>query len=459
MASINFPSTVGMLAGTPYVDPISGITYIWSGTYWYAQGPDAAPAIPPSYEELIPIGAVVPFANGVVPDGWLYCDGRSAGILRASYPDLFQALCVAPGFTPQTFTFSGGLFQKTGHGFKGGERLRLFTTGSLMTGVNQGIDYYVIYNSINAFALTAVRGGTAIVLSGSASGTHTYLQSLHGLGDGVSTFNLPDLRDEFIRGAGLVANIGAWQTDMFESHSHTINQQTSTAAGAIYTPIVQSGGNAINTSSVGGSETRPRNLALNYCIKASKLVTNTNLIDVQDTIAPVAQAAIDATWKLHSTITVTPGQQSIAFDPIPTTAKMIRLAIIDLSPASGNAFNMLLQAGASGVYDTTVGHYVGGGGDYNATHVNWVTRPGAVIFKNSAGNADNANGGLELIRVGNTNNWIVSGKLHDSNGNNLHDSTGKVALTSALNKLKLLFDNGGSPDTGFDTGSVALWYL
>lgn len=460
MASINFPSTVGLPVGYVFNDSLSGIKYVWNGIYWDANGPDGL-VVPPQREELMPIGAVLPFANGVVPDGWLQCDGTAK--LRDSYPDLYQALCVAPGFTPQTFTVdNAGIFTKNGHNFKGGERVRLFTTGSLLVGLSVGIDYYVIVLTVNTFSVSLSKGGTAIDPTGTTqSGTHTYLQSLYGLGDGNSTFNLPDLRDEFIRGAGAIANVGAWQVDTFKSHAHS---QTA-IAGSNQGTLINSNGAKENgtelTGYTGGSETRPRNVALNYCIKAYKLVTNNDLVDVEDLVQPIQQAAADATWKLHSTVTVTPGQQTIEFNPIPTSAKMIRLAIADLSPAAANAFNVMLQLGVSGVYDTTAGHYQGNCGiSHELSYIQWAAKPGAVILRNIAGDADNGVGTIELIRLGNTNTWILNSNIVRTNSNDgIISATGKVALTAALNKLKILFDDGGSGNTGFDTGSVALWYL
>lgn len=462
MASINFPSTVGLPIGYEFNDPLSNIKYVWNGVYWDANGPEGL-VIPPQREELMPIGAVLPFANGIVPDGWLHCDGSTK--LRNSYPDLYQALCVAPGFTPQTFTVdNAGVFTKNGHNFKGGERVRLFTTGSLLVGLSIGIDYFVIPLTVNTFNLSLSKGGAAIDPTGtSQSGTHTYLQSLYGLGDGNTTFNLPDLRDEFIRGAGTIANVGAWQVDTNKAHSHTIGAannggvvgavgNVATGAGSVQQP---------STNSSGGAESRPRNVALNYCIKAYKLVTNNDLIDVQDLVLPIEQAAADATWKLLSTVTVTPGQQTIAFDPIPTSAKMIRLAIADLSPAAANAFNVMLQLGASGVYDTTVGHYQGNCGvSHELSYIQWATKPGAVILRNIAGDADNGVGTIELIKLGNTNTWILNSNIVRTNSNDgIISATGKVALIATLNKLKILFDDNGAGNTGFDLGTVALWYL
>ncbi len=91
----------------------------------------------------------------------------------------------------------------------------------------------------------------------------------HGAGDGSTTFNLPDLRGEFIRGwddsRGVDAGraFGSWQADEFRSHVHyTHNSGTLTApygGGA--------GQQADPTSAAGGDETRPRNIALLACIK------------------------------------------------------------------------------------------------------------------------------------------------------------------------------------------------
>lgn len=92
-----------------------------------------------------------------------------------------------------------------------------------------------------------------------------------GVGDGSTTFNVPDLRGEFVRalddGRGVDSGraIGTAQGDEIKSHSHTI---------PLAALAVASGGNSgagagsgYSTAVTGGIETRPRNIALLACIK------------------------------------------------------------------------------------------------------------------------------------------------------------------------------------------------
>ncbi|MCG9008174.1 tail fiber protein [Laribacter hongkongensis] len=96
-----------------------------------------------------------------------------------------------------------------------------------------------------------------------------------GMGDGATTFNLPDLRGEFVRGwddgrgvdAGRV--IGSLQGQAIQSHFHpsgvTVGvgwnyPEPSAATGG-------TGGVVPQTGATGGTETRPRNIALLACIK------------------------------------------------------------------------------------------------------------------------------------------------------------------------------------------------
>ena len=98
-----------------------------------------------------------------------------------------------------------------------------------------------------------------------------------GVGDGSTTFKLPDLRGEFVRGfddgrgidSGRV--IGSSQAGSIESHSHNmlpgfaLNARVGVTGGG--TTAVFADGGATNTATTGGTETRPRNIALLACIK------------------------------------------------------------------------------------------------------------------------------------------------------------------------------------------------
>lgn len=160
----------------------------------------------------IPSGAIMPFAMSTAPSGWLKANGQA--VSRTTYADLFAAI------------------------------------------------------------------GTT-----------------YGSGDGSTTFNLPDLRAEFIRGwddgRGVDSGrgIGTTQTDQNKAHTHT--GSTSSDGAHTHTAVAftvanpslagtgSSGTQVVsgNTSSAGahthsltinsdgGTEARPRNVAMLYCIK------------------------------------------------------------------------------------------------------------------------------------------------------------------------------------------------
>ena len=102
-----------------------------------------------------------------------------------------------------------------------------------------------------------------------------------GAGDGVNTFNLPDLRGEFIRvwddgrGTDNGRAFGSWQADQNKAHAHNIQAWRITQVdptGGAYATGSDSGGaggqqDDIVSRSSGGNESRPRNIALLACIK------------------------------------------------------------------------------------------------------------------------------------------------------------------------------------------------
>jgi microcystin-dependent protein len=104
---------------------------------------------------------------------------------------------------------------------------------------------------------------------------YTAIGTTFGAGDGSTTFNLPDLRGEFIRGWDDARGVdsgrtfGSAQADDFKAHDHDVSW-TAAEGGSGAGSRVQNYNASYNnnaTETVGGDETRPRNIALLYCIK------------------------------------------------------------------------------------------------------------------------------------------------------------------------------------------------
>lgn len=119
-----------------------------------------------------------------------------------------------------------------------------------------------------------------------------------GVGDGSSTFNLPDLQGAFLRGTGshgssTMANssafagpsVGSFENDSFQGHRHTLKNfawfSTTTSNEIVgvtgNSPLAADGGSGsgvfdpktdgTNGTPRTGDETRPFNAGVMYCIK------------------------------------------------------------------------------------------------------------------------------------------------------------------------------------------------
>jgi len=67
-----------------------------------------------------------------------------------------------------------GVFTRTYHGLKDGERVILSTSGALPTGLSANTWYFVFVRGQDTFELSATIDGTSIVTSGTQSGTHWF---------------------------------------------------------------------------------------------------------------------------------------------------------------------------------------------------------------------------------------------------------------------------------------------
>ncbi|GAB7080831.1 tail fiber protein [Megalodesulfovibrio paquesii] len=155
--------------------------------------------------------------------------------------------------------------------------------------------------AVLAFAMAAAPAGW-LKCNGAAISRTTYaalfaaIGTVFGAGDGSTTFNLPDLRGEFVRGwddgrgADAGRTLGSAQASANLSHSHGVNDPShrhttnysgynpgSTPANQVMTSVGNYlfGVNSVSEFSVtgisiaanGASEARPRNIALLYCVK------------------------------------------------------------------------------------------------------------------------------------------------------------------------------------------------
>ena len=141
------------------------------------------------------------------------------------------------------------------------------------------IQSYVPIGAILAFAKASSPEGY-LECDGSEVSRVTYstlfsvIGTSYGNGNGSTTFNIPDLRGEFVRGwshgkldvdSGRL--FGSNQAEELKSHSHNY-VTSSTFGGGIGAGTSWTGTGTAVTDSVGGVETRPRNIALMYIIKA-----------------------------------------------------------------------------------------------------------------------------------------------------------------------------------------------
>jgi microcystin-dependent protein len=130
----------------------------------------------------------------------------------------------------------------------------------------------VIYHAANTPPTDFIKANGAAVSRTTYSALFTSIGTTFGVGDGSTTFNVPDLRGEFMRGWDDSRGIdngrafGSAQADELKSHTHSYSRaaQNNRADGGSSS---MTGYGTNTTGATGGSETRPRNIAMLACIK------------------------------------------------------------------------------------------------------------------------------------------------------------------------------------------------
>lgn len=190
-----------------------------------------------------------PLFSGLTPGARYYLDGTTAGAITATAP-----------------------------------------TDAVMVGIAKSattlwvdIDYVPAAQEVGTGSIIYVAKNTAptgyLKANGAAISRTTYgvlfaaIGTTFGAGDGSTTFNLPDLRGEFVRGwddgrgvdSGRV--LGSAQSDDFKTHTHGVWGSLQAGASGSAVTVMSGSSTAANSGSAGGTETRPRNVALLACIK------------------------------------------------------------------------------------------------------------------------------------------------------------------------------------------------
>jgi len=198
------------------------------------------------------------------------------------------------------------------------------TPDEMLEDILQGRDGTPI-GQIAAFAMSAVPNGWlecngAAISRSTFADLFTAIGETYGSGDGSTTFKLPDLRGEFLRGLdndrGVDAGrlIGSAQADAFQSfvigtdegakareHQYSANAGANVPKGGLYTSnaigdtgfVLKPISNGENGTPRMTNETRPRNVAVVYCIKAFHVSVNPTELDLANLANDVAQNASD----------------------------------------------------------------------------------------------------------------------------------------------------------------------
>tara|TARA_R110000772_G_scaffold22165_1_gene60195 strand:+ start:929 stop:1606 length:678 start_codon:yes stop_codon:yes gene_type:complete len=143
----------------------------------------------------------------------------------------------------------------------------------------------VIYHAANSAPTGFIKANGAALSRTTYADLFAVIGIVFGAGDGSTTFNVPDLRGEFLRGwadGGTVdsgRNFGSAQADAYKEHRHTLLGNSGGAVQALFnqSPVIAGiqnlTGSFTDPSSTMGNgngastETRPRNIALLACIK------------------------------------------------------------------------------------------------------------------------------------------------------------------------------------------------
>lgn len=141
----------------------------------------------------IPSGICSLWITDNIPNGWLLLNGDA--IDRTTYANLFNILVLDNGYDSNEGVFSWNAtdtFTEVGHTLVEDMLLRFKATGNIPGGFTAETDYYIKVIDADTFKLCTDEGLTLPVTATDTDTGADYEVSKSGLGDGSTTFNLPN---------------------------------------------------------------------------------------------------------------------------------------------------------------------------------------------------------------------------------------------------------------------------
>ena len=225
----------------------------------------------------VPTGSTLAWHTTSIPTGYLECDG--AAISMTTYEDLYDVVTNTYGMDAgTTFTAAASdIITAVGHGLSASDVIEVTTSAAdLPDGLTIGTKYYVKYLTTDTFSVSLTAGGADVDILDTGTGTHSFHSDL----------KVPDFRGEFLRGwdngrsvdpdkasrtdrgDGTTGDVvGSKQGHQLDSHAHTQARGGDNTGTSFLSLGASSNTGTQTSSSVGGNETRPRNVNVMYCIK------------------------------------------------------------------------------------------------------------------------------------------------------------------------------------------------
>ncbi|EMO81984.1 hypothetical protein LEP1GSC126_2072, partial [Leptospira kirschneri str. 200801774] len=184
---------------------------------------------------LIPIGSIIEDGLNLAPSA-NFKDANAQAISRNTFVTLWNSVHRAiTGIVPTTDRISC-----TNHGCIEGQLVKFSFTGG---GITALVNYYVRNPTTNDFQVSSASTGSILDLTSSQTG-EMIINIEYGFGDGSTTYNIPDRRGIFARGAGIHGTrakaaggnydggaVGYAGQDQMQGHNHNSSTVPNGAGG------------------------------------------------------------------------------------------------------------------------------------------------------------------------------------------------------------------------------------